>query len=429
MDRFGNILKQRLAAAQSPSTEHPSTDTLVAFAEQSLNATQRQTVLAHLARCPLCRQSVTLAAPDGAAVAQGTARSRGLSLQLPTGIRWASLAAALAVAVGVGVLSYEHEAPRRQSAAASPQRDQHTESQPASNPKDIAQAKQPAPVISPRQDEQVHHPIFRDQSAQVRKAEQARRSVAQGSADGLLGGMVAPPPSASAKADKTEYEPKSSAVSKQERQSPGEATKPDHMFMSAPPAPRPPLSQAPTITAEAAQSAQEPKTNAASEPAPAIAKRKMMSGAAVGALQSTTLNVAPKSTHSAAIGGSQMKAKPLNAKGIVHWNISDLGQLQRESPDGTLTIVEPAPGTIVRAVAAEGIEVWAGGSQPDGSKVELQHPVLFHSSDAGETWIRINGPWQTTITRIDLAGLGNLTISTKDGTWMTVDAGKSWTKK
>ena len=133
----------------------------------------------------------------------------------------------------------------------------------------------------------------------------------------------------------------------------------------------------------------------------------------------------------AAIGGPlTAKAYALDYGGFVRWTISATGQLQRDSQDGTLTVIEPAPGVTVRAVAAEGIEVWAAGVQSDLCAEQWQQrPALFHSSDAGETWITINGPWQTTITRIDLAGLGNLTISTKDGTWMTVDAGKSWTKK
>ena len=52
---------------------------------------------------------------------------------------------------------------------------------------------------------------------------------------------------------------------------------------------------------------------------------------------------------------------------IAHWSISSTGQLQRRNWDDTLSVIEPAAGAIFRAVAAQGIEVWAGGSQAAGS--------------------------------------------------------------
>jgi hypothetical protein len=115
---------------------------------------------------------------------------------------------------------------------------------------------------------------------------------------------------------------------------------------------------------------------------------------------------------------------------IAHWSISANSKLQRQSSNGALTTVEPAPGVTVRAVAAQGIEVWAGGSQPDLSTTQWQQrPVLFHSSDAGETWAKIDGPWQGAIQSLVLADVNSVTVVTNDGRWTTTDAGQSWNRK
>jgi len=94
-----------------------------------------------------------------------------------------------------------------------------------------------------------------------------------------------------------------------------------------------------------------------------------------------------------------------------------------------LTVVEPLSGAIIRAVAAEGIEVWAAGLQFAPTPKNVQpRSLLFHSSDAGESWKTIDGPWQGSIERVNLAGLGSLTVVTTDGTWSTGDGGKSWNR-
>ena len=108
MDRLNNILKQRLAAGQVASSEHPPADILAAFAEQDLKTAQRETVLEHLAGCASCREAVMLATSDVAEERADATVSPKPILQFPAATRWASLAAALAVAVGVGIVFNEH---------------------------------------------------------------------------------------------------------------------------------------------------------------------------------------------------------------------------------------------------------------------------------------------------------------------------------
>jgi photosystem II stability/assembly factor-like uncharacterized protein len=139
---------------------------------------------------------------------------------------------------------------------------------------------------------------------------------------------------------------------------------------------------------------------------------------------------APKLKSSLATSGSVgPSVEHFASEAIVFWSVSDKGQLQRTSPDGAAANIEPAPGLMVRAVAAEGIEVWAAGVQPDPSAQHWQeHPVLFHSSDAGKTWTKIEGPWRAEIVRLSLA-VGHLTVVAKDGIWSTINAGRSWLRK
>lgn len=64
MASFSKLLANRLARTQQPPNAHQDADTLNAFAENSLAATERQTVLAHLAACTDCREVLSLIAPD-----------------------------------------------------------------------------------------------------------------------------------------------------------------------------------------------------------------------------------------------------------------------------------------------------------------------------------------------------------------------------
>jgi hypothetical protein len=148
-----------------------------------------------------------------------------------------------------------------------------------------------------------------------------------------------------------------------------------------------------------------------------------------GGSQAEMVQIPAKTPPAAAVSGRLRKVQSTQLHaGIVNWAISDTGQLQRTLSDGATTNIQPAPGMTVKAVAAQGIEVWAAGTQADlAAKDETQRYVLFHSSDAGKTWSRIDGPWQAPITQLSLSSKGNLTVVTQNGMWATDDAGKTWT--
>ena len=80
---------------------------------------------------------------------------------------------------------------------------------------------------------------------------------------------------------------------------------------------------------------------------------------------------------------------------------------------------------IFHAVAANGPDVWAGGSEAS----------LFHSTDSGDHWIRIQPSWRGVLLSGDILSLqfgdpqhGRIVTSTAE-IWTTADAGQTWDKQ
>jgi hypothetical protein len=143
---------------------HLDADLLTAFAEQALSATERDGVLEHLALCGDCREVIALALPleniattpiatEEAAVRATVSRAGApaphwLSLAWP-GLRWAALAAGVAVA---GSLLLVH--PGKQNVVTLPNSAQQVASSPANPPAalartDEAQMKMKSELQSP----------------------------------------------------------------------------------------------------------------------------------------------------------------------------------------------------------------------------------------------------------------------------------------
>src|SRR4029077_9354150 len=64
MPELSNLLRQRLGAAENGAPVHPDADTLTAYVEQLLPATERQQVLTHLSACGHCREVLALSQPE-----------------------------------------------------------------------------------------------------------------------------------------------------------------------------------------------------------------------------------------------------------------------------------------------------------------------------------------------------------------------------
>jgi Photosynthesis system II assembly factor YCF48/Putative zinc-finger len=108
------------------------------------------------------------------------------------------------------------------------------------------------------------------------------------------------------------------------------------------------------------------------------------------------------------------------------WSLSWDGILQRSLDSGrTWQTVPVATHLILRALAANGLDIWVGGKAG----------ALFHSSDAGQHWAQVlpiaNGQaFVGDIVGVEFSdGLhGKLTSSNRE-IWITSDAGQTWQKQ
>jgi hypothetical protein len=104
MKSVPKIVRDRLQAAP-PVVNHPDADLLAAFAEQSLPAAERTTVLEHLARCGDCRDVVALALPP-TEMLETAAPVRTSWLTWPV-LRWGFVAAGVVIVASIGFLQLQ----------------------------------------------------------------------------------------------------------------------------------------------------------------------------------------------------------------------------------------------------------------------------------------------------------------------------------
>ena len=105
------------------------------------------------------------------------------------------------------------------------------------------------------------------------------------------------------------------------------------------------------------------------------------------------------------------------------WTLSSDGTLQRSlDSGGTWQTIPVSSKTTFRALAANGLDIWVGGSAG----------ALFHSSDAGQHWTQVRAIANGETLVDDIIGVeftdllhGKVTTSGSE-TWVTADAGQSW---
>jgi len=108
------------------------------------------------------------------------------------------------------------------------------------------------------------------------------------------------------------------------------------------------------------------------------------------------------------------------------WTLSSDGTLQRSRDAGrTWQTIVVANNTVFRALAANGLDIWVGGTAG----------ALFHSSNAGQRWTQVRPVVNGESLHDDIIGVeftdiqhGKLTSSTQE-IWITADAGQTWQKQ
>ncbi len=403
-----SVLK-RLQETRPDAGPHPDADLLTAFAEQSLADRERVLVMEHLAACSDCREVIVLALPETAteivASPASVGAARGGWLTWPA-LRWAALAAGILVIASVGVLQYSH---RNQDKTI------------ASNfmVKDAAQGpsnEPPSSQVATPKEEMQRAPLSAPRSQMLTALEPAPKANGRtqprglaahsGGSDGGMAPRALPRPT----------EPESAAISENQlAQNRADLPMQDRN-----------ISNADVVKAKDPVPAQAASGSSA---APASAPP----GLPLQTSPSLMLRVPPRWTISPA-GTLQRSFDGGNTWETVNPNMSivssadeNLGQNSDTGGAGPDKKKEAAPNfsPVFRAVAASGLEVWAG----------TLAGVLYHTSDGGSHWARLapseaGATISGDITSIQFSDPQQGKVSTSTGElWTTFDGGQTWHKQ
>ena len=368
MQDIPKIVRQQLKVSARAWTRttaelHPDADLLTAFAEHALVGTERAGIVEHLADCGDCRDVVALALPatETVAVPATTRGTRSGWLSLPV-LRWGVVAAGLLAVTSVGVQQY---------------RLHHQEQIVASN---------------------------------VIERTGATAAVAQ---------SIQPLPQTTA----PKVDPKPLIVAPRIRKGTKEAHLAESTVATASSAPVPP--EQPSDTAQAMQ--QTTAQNQAQDQLVQNQRERSLNGGNV-----TNVDTVAKAKDPV----------PAAASAPPRWSITLAGTLQRTFDDGkTWQDINPATAyaavsstkkvnaspnavPVFRAVAAAGLEVWAGGSAG----------ALYHTVDGGSGWTLVLPSADGAILTGDITSIqfpdsqrGTVATSTAE-VWITADDGQSWRK-
>jgi len=406
----------RVAGEASQGRPHPEGDLLAAFAEQALNSSERNGVLQHLSLCEDCRDAVVLALPaeaasalrpmeteaDHAALIPAIANRSWLNLgsfAWPT-LRWAALAAGIAVAASVLLL---HPAKPNRATRTSVQVPVTSVAAEIGNSRSSQSSKEQASTVATDAPGTSPNALVANNQFANKLANNKKQSSASDETRAkLLATPVANQPS--------------SAVQSMAVQSMNENVE---------------ASEAPT----SALTPSPENTLMARNDAPAIEKAKPVpQEIETEASSLQTSNGAP----AAAKAMMQIRnagAMPVSRDAIrnVSWAIT-AGVLQRSLDSGQTWQNALHADHPLLCYANLNDELWAGGEKGE----------LFHSVDSGLTWARLQpsvNAHQLTgdITNIEVLGSDShrdphdvkeivVTTSTNE-VWSSPDSGKTWNKK
>lgn len=424
MEKIPKIVRERLKAA-TPAVNHPDADVLTAFTERLLPELERAIVLEHLARCTDCRDIVALALPQTEA-GDSVSPARARWLTWPT-LRWGLAAAGIVVLASVGVVQYER-ASRASTMVAKESRNER-----------LSGYAQPSP------------PARTAVSAPVREAD-LDASKSQGKVapagvpaklpeDKLIAGRPAfvtrAPQRQNAFAGASAYGPK--MPSQLQRQNtanqlqayahvpappPGATAKQQSDSLKAPPA-------AQTLEVPGAETQVETSQAVQSQPSTALFE------AAPGPIKAKpALNVIARWSINSAGGlqrsldqGQTWQSVDVVANAVPPMGLRGLAVLAKDARTDEKVANKKSPSAplsspVFRAVAANGPDVWAGGTNRS----------LFHSLDAGNHWILVlpsaAGVMLTgDVVRLDFSDAQHGTVITSTAEiWITSDDGQTWQK-
>jgi hypothetical protein len=415
------IVHDRLRTAR-PGQAHPDVDLLTAFAEQALSATERDSVLEHLAFCGDCREIISLALPNTdvvVSIADAADASRAtvprapaphkLSFAWPS-LRWAALAAGVVVAASLllirpGKLNQSTPPSISQQVATTAQPVPSTSTQIASLP--VASAPTPAPIV------QSASPAGTDETRPKSELQLSKKLKPVTPSLQVEPGMFL--------ADNKLAGNKKESV--QEGKSPREVPETDEVSSATPD-----TAATSFHGSLIARNEGPPIENAKIEKAkPALPAMQVMDANAQQTSEEA-VTPAPAPLHASAAASAPKVARPLAAGQAltrhVAWAIT-AGVLQRSLDSGQTWESALRPDHPLQCYAAHGTDVWTGG----------QAGALFHSADGGVTWVLVQPAVKgqqlsADITHIDVSSPVKVIVSTNNNeTWSSADGGNTWEKK
>jgi|SRR5208282_2276392 len=408
-----------LPDAALPASEHPDADLLTAFAEQTLSAAERDSMLEHMALCGDCREVIALALPaaDIAAVpiAAETEADRTTPVLAKTerswvtlagwpklgwpSLRWAALGAGVVV---VASLLLMHPGKLNQAMLPSANR-QVTPVQPVSGAQMASSAAPSSPITtSPMEQAAI--------SAKTNKLQPNKQLARKSSSRAVEAGERL---KSSQTPSVETFEVAATAVSPLITPEPST----EQTLMAQNEAP-PVVKTKPPLQDTAGQGAEAKNTEADDQ------QRSLVSKLSGGGAMSVA-KLAPTATQAL-------------AQHNVAWTITG-GVLQRSLDGGQSWQEALHPNHPLLCYAPYGKDIWVGG----------QAGTLFHSADGGLTWAQVQASTKgqqltSDVTHIQLQGsplhgnnqLGNtsrpaqIVLSTSNNdVWSSIDGGTTWERK
>jgi len=449
MPKVPKIVRERLQAPGAAADSHPDPDVLTSFAEQSLATRERAAVLEHLSRCGECREVLALALPATEPVQAGAHRATGSWGSWPA-IRWAFASAGLVAIALFGFVQYGHHSEAVRMAKNAP---------PAAT---VQAGKENERGAEGRSEDQFKAKT--DQSSQI--------AAAAPGGSGMLDMDRREPGSAPAHAEvaKNYSSPAVRGTLAHGPRQTGQWQQQNSNVLQAPNAPRPspetkqivslPDSNTRVPAArEMVQVQSVPEAGPTSSAGAVIAGNAPQplreAGSDTGVSRAKTASETPSALSKTEQTSMPMQGRSYQALAgtVPIWTITS-GRLQRSFDRGSSwqdvdvfsgggTSLELAVASrksrkdsskaenkeaivrVFRTVAANGVDVWAGG----------EGAMLYHSQDAGAHWTQVI-PSADTVTltgdvvRLEFPDAQRGKVSTSTGeVWTTTDSGQTWRKQ
>lgn len=442
MTEIPKIVRQRLHQLGSASPTHPDANLLTAFGERSLVGRERTAVLDHLSYCAECREVLALALPASEAVEAVLPVPRSGRISWPT-LRWAFVTAGIVALSVFGFVEYGHRddsARMAKTAAPSGAMQARLESAPTAAARDERSANeersQRAATASATPEKDRHEPPVTTELAKNLSVPAARGSLAHGplqtnqfqqqnantfqiparAQNVPETKQPVPPPTAAGISGASQMVEVQSASTQLDAQSPVI----DSVVAVNRPTPQP---VAPSASDAEVSRAKSAPSAPPSQVAPATLETQGRMFQALALIAPTWMVNSGRLQRSSDQGQT--------------WQDVDVTASANTGASPELAIASSKAGkarkdkkgmpttTAFRAVAANGPDVWAGGTAA----------TLYHSSDAGAHWARVIPSSESVTLSGDILSLEfpdaqNGRISTSTGeVWTTTDSGQSWKKQ